>query len=470
MWNLTKFSKNIVVIDEYGQKKTYAELDCFTNKLSTLLPSRSFVFSFCENNIGSLFGYVAFLNNKVVPLLLNKDLDMDLVAKLIERYQPTHYWVPKAYRDLFNNDNSEIIIEAYDYILIASNYKSSIMHEELALLLPTSGSTGSPKLVKQSYSNIEENALSIADYLELDETERPITMLPINYSYGLSIINSHIMVGATILMTTKSLLQREFWDFFKRNEATSLAGVPYNYQILKKIKFFKMALPSLRYMTQAGGRLALQLHKDFAEYANENKLKFFVMYGQTEATARMGYLPPLETLNKCGSIGIPIPGGQFYLISDSGKKIEEKNKIGELVYEGPNVTLGYAQKKTDLIIGDERRGVLITGDMAQKDDDGFYSIVGRKKRFIKLFGNRVNLDDAERILQNEFNELECVCSGHDDEMMIFITITDDEMKNRIRSFIAHKLGIHFSAFQVKNILSIPKNESGKVQYRALPIK
>lgn len=468
MFDLAKYSEQTAAIDEFGNNKTYAELLSFSNEVAQQLPARSFIFSFCENSIGALFGYVAFINNKSVPLMLNRDFDEDLVRDLIKRYKPSHFWIPKDLANIFYSDSTHVVMEAFGYELISTGFEGTVVHDELALLLPTSGSTGSPKLVKLSYENIESNARSIIHYLELDKSERPITSLPMNYSYGLSVINSHLIAGATILLTTKSIMQREFWDFFKLEKSTSLAGVPYNYQILKKIRFFKMSLPSLRYMTQAGGRLDPDLQREFAEYAQNNALKFVVMYGQTEATARMGYLPWQDALNKCGYVGIAIPGGKFSLMDDAGNHISDVNVTGELVYEGANVSLGYSEVREDLMKGNELNGMLYTGDMAQFDADGYFKIVGRKKRFIKLFGNRINLDSAEQIVRSQFKDFESVCSGHDDKMYVFVTSDDSEVKAEVRKYLSHKMGVHFSGLQVESIDSIPKNESGKVQYKKLP--
>ena len=200
--------------------------------------------------------------------------------------------------------------KSYNYVLLKTGYeKKYALYDELGLLISTSGSTGSPKLVRQSYLNVMDNARSIAKYLKLDETERPITTLPMNYVYGLSIINSHFLTGAVLLLTDKTLMQKEFWNFFKEAEATSFGGVPYTYEMLDKLRFYNMQLPSLRTMTQAGGKLTPELHEKFAIYAAENNKNFIVMYGAAEATSRMGYLPPDKAIEKKGSMGIPIPGG-----------------------------------------------------------------------------------------------------------------------------------------------------------------
>lgn len=332
-------------------------------------------------------------------------------------------------------------------------------------MLTTSGSTGSPKFVRQSYANVKSNAESIVKYLELDDTEKPISTLPMNYTYGLSIINSHLLVGATLLLTDKGLMQKEFWSFFKENEATSFGGVPYTYEMLDKLRFFRMKLPTLKYMTQAGGKLIPELHKKFAEYAAENGKKFIVMYGQCEATARMGYLPADKSQQKCGSMGIAIPGGKFHLIDVDGNDITQPFVTGELVYEGPNVTLGYAECGEDLSKQDERNGILQTGDMAQVDNDGFYYIVGRKKRFLKIYGNRVNLDEIDRLIKAKFGNLEVASTGVDDHMYIFVD--EDKYADAVVSFVVEKTGLNPAAFQAIVIDEIPKNDSGKTLYKEL---
>lgn len=452
-----------VAIQEDGSVLTYGELRVFSERIGELIPARSLVFSLCHNSIGSLAGYVAFLSGHIVPLLLNTHLDAELLSYLMRTYCPDYLWVPE---DLQNQFTGRCVLRAFGYCLIQYSDEPKEIAENLALLLTTSGSTGSPKLVRQSYINIEENAKSIAKYLELDETERPITMLPMNYTYGLSVIHSHLLVGATILMTDTSYAQKNFWDFFQRERATSIVGVPYTYELLKKLRFFRMELPSLRYMTQAGGKLLPELHKEFAKYAEANEKRFYVMYGQTEATARMSYLPYQKSLEKYGSMGIAIPGGKFHLIDVDGSTIRKPYVTGELVYEGPNVTLGYAECLADLAKGDERNGVLVTGDMAQMDEEGYYYIVGRKKRFLKIYGNRVNLDETERLLQGHFETLECACVGKDDHMKIYVT--QDGLENPIKAFLVEKTNLNSKAFEVIYIAEIPKNDSGKKQYSELP--
>ncbi len=333
----------------------------------------------------------------------------------------------------------------------------------MALLLSTSGTTGSPKLVRLSYQNLVSNAFSISEYLSLDTSEIAISTLPMNYSFGLSILNSHLFVGATIVLTMESITQRKFWDVFKKFNVSSFSGVPYTFEIMKKFRLLNSDLPSLKTITQAGGKLSNELIEYFTKICTNKGVNFYIMYGQTEATARLSYLDPQYNLKKLGSIGKPIPNGEFHIIDENFNKIDQPGISGELVYTGPNVMLGYAECQLDLTLGNVNKYRLHTGDIAFFDQDGFYFIVGRFKRFIKIFGNRVNLDELESLLLN-FG-VKSACIGEDNALVIYII----ESKNLIlvKEFLSKKLGIHFSVFDIRIIKEIPKNSSGKTLYSKL---
>ncbi|MCD8023648.1 MAG: AMP-binding protein [Lachnospiraceae bacterium] len=460
-----RFGDKMAFLDDRGQAITYQELDLFSEQLGGMLKERTLAYCLCENSVGAASGYLSFLANRVVPLMLDRKIDPSLLCHLLERYRPRWLYYPADMRDAF--PQFQILSERFDYILAEDPEAAEIpLYEELGLLLTTSGSTGSPKFVRQSYRNIQSNAESIAAYLELNDTERPVSTLPMNYTYGLSVINSHVLVGATVLLTDRSMLMKQFWDFMKGEKATSFAEVPFTYELLKKVRFFRMDLPDLRYMTQAGGKLSPELHREFAEWSMEHGKKFIVMYGQTEATARMGYLPAEQSLAKYGSMGREIPGGRFRLIDVDGSEITEPERVGELVYEGENVTLGYAECPGDLQKGDERGGTLLTGDMAKRDAEGYYYIVGRKKRFLKIFGNRVNLDEVDRLIKETFENLDCASAGVDDRMKTFIT--DASAIDAVRQYLSATTHLSESAFDVRYIPEIPKNEAGKTLYKELP--
>lgn len=462
------FQESQVVAVTPGERLlTGSDLARVGGAMGKLVPPRSLVFALCSNTEGSLCGYLACLQNRVVPLMLDAEMDATLLGGLIQTYGPQYIWLPNetAQQTMFDGWPLRLNAEEYGYRLLENprptpNLK---LHPDLALLLTTSGSTGSPKLVRISYDNLLANAESIAQYLEITAEERPITTLPMHYSYGLSVINSHLLRGATLLLTPRSIMEKEFWAFFREAGATSLSGVPYTYQMLKRLRLQRMELPTLRTLTQAGGKLGAELVHEYAEWAAQSGRRFVVMYGQTEATARMSYLPAEQALTRSASIGIPIPGGSFTVVDTEGKPIQTPETPGELVYRGANVSLGYAECPADLALGDVNHGVLHTGDVAQFDADGYYYIVGRLKRFVKIFGNRVNLDQAEQIARGLVSD--CACTGEDDRLVVHIT--DSTQQEAMRSHMAATLGLHPSAIAVDVVAEIPKNSAGKIQYAAL---
>lgn len=462
MWRFDRFGDSVAFKDEYGTELTYAQLARESRDLCASMDGRCLCFSLCRNELGSVLGYVGLVEGGVVPALLNAAIDRELLFALYNAYHPAFFWAPAD----FVWEGCTEVYSRFGYHLLKTPFGTETqLNPELALLLTTSGSTGSPKFVRQSYKNIRANTDSIVEYLRLDADEKPITTLPMNYTYGCSIINTHLDVGATILLIDKGIAQREFWNFFRAEGATSFGGVPYTYEMLDRMRFTRMALPTLKTMTQAGGKLLPDLHRKFAQWCVETDRQFVVMYGQCEATARMAYLPWEKSLEKTGAMGVAIPGGRFELVGTQGEIVTQPHVTGELRYYGDNVTLGYAECAADLSKGDERGGMLDTGDMAQVDEDGFYFIVGRKKRFLKLFGNRVNLDEAERMLKAAFPTCECACAGHDDKLMIFAT--DEGRLTQMRAWLSEKTGLNANGFATRYLETIPKNDSGKTLYREL---
>lgn len=440
----------------------YGELNKECDSFQQSISERCLIFILCTNSVASIVGYVSCINNNIVPVLLDANLDTDMLLSLLEKYKPKYLWLPNDKKDTFSDYTA--VYEYDGYMLLATGNADINLHPDLALLMTTSGSTGSPKLVRLSYENLRSNTSSIVKYLELTENDRTITNLPMYYVYGLSIINTHLSVGASIVVTEHSFFQREFWQLFKEHEVTNFGGVPYTYEMLTKLRFERMKLPALRLLTQAGGKLSPELHAKYAEYATKQSKKFVVMYGASEATARMGYLPADKSLDKVGYMGNAIPGGRFELLSESGEVITDSNVEGELIYYGPNVSMGYASSCDDLSKGDENNGRLITGDIALCDGDGYYKITGRKKRFLKLFGKRTNLEEVEQLLKRHYIS-DIACGGVDDKLYIFYV--DAEIGDGIISYISEKLGLHFSAFKAVQLAEIPKNEAGKTMYREL---
>jgi acyl-coenzyme A synthetase/AMP-(fatty) acid ligase len=458
------YSSDPILIEDNGTILSYKDLKSFSDMIFPLgnNGSKPVVFCLCKNTIPSVAGYISFLRAGWVPLLLDAKQETSLISNLLDIYKPLYIWLPQSLE--MNFIDTEKILSFYSYTLLKTKFDNQVkLPDSLSLLLTTSGSTGSPKLVRLSYKNIISNAEAIAEYLNINNRERPVTTLPMFYTYGLSVINSHLIKGATILLTEKTVVQKEFWDFAKNQKATSIAGVPYTYEILKPLNIFKMDLPELKTMTQAGGKLDAKIVKWYLEQAQATGKQFIVMYGQTEATARMSYLPFDNASNKSGSIGIAIPDGKFSLIDENGKKIIEPDKDGELIYSGPNVSLGYAESREDLLKGDDNNGVLYTGDIARRDIDGYYYITGRKKRFVKIYGNRVNLDAIEQMTKTITDF--CACIGVDGLITIFVTKHD--LEDTIKKTLSTKTSFPNTVFAVKYIDEIPKNASGKIQYSDL---
>jgi len=464
------FGDRTAIITESREKITYSMLVSESDRIVADVESRRIAFIICDNTLEAITGYIACLRKRIVPILINYEVSKDLIVNLYEKYQPYYvYGDTQLLERLFDLSQFIKISQFRKYHFYKTDVKMEYkIHDELALLLTTSGSTGSPKLVRQSYKNIVSNTNAVVQYLNITEDDRAIMTLPMSYTYGLSIINSHLLQGACIIMNDFTLMNREFWQLLKDEEATTFGGVPYIYEILKKLRFERMDLPSLHYITQAGGKLSKELAQEFCAICKQKEIKLIVMYGQTEATARMSYLPWEKAEEKAGSMGIAIPGGAFELRDDNGNVIEAEDMVGELIYKGDNVTLGYAESYFDLNKGDERNGILFTGDMAKVDKDGFFYIVGRKKRFLKIFGNRVNLDEIEGLLKKE--GYECICSGKDDEMKLYIVENNSEndIDNRIRNFIIGITHLPRSAFKILKISQIPRNEAGKILYSKLP--
>lgn len=462
MFDLDKYSENIAVETEQSKKLTYAQLKQDADRIAEAMEPRKFTFCLCENTLGSLVGYVAFMKHHIPTVLLDASKDASVIGSLVDHYKPSYIWKPKnSHTDI--TDSTEVIISYEDYELLKTRYDGYEIHPDVLLCLTTSGTTGSPKLVKLTEKNLRSNAESIANYLKITPSERAITSLPMYYSFGMSVINSHLIKGATLLLTDKAVIQREFLNFLKEGKATSIAGVPYTYEMLRRLRFLKMDLPELKTMIQAGGKLNANIVKEYVEAAQASGKEFIVMYGQTEAAPRMSYLPFDKALEKYASIGIAIPGGKLSVRDVNDMEITTPDTDGELIYEGPNVCMGYAECIEDLAKGDENHGVLHTGDVARFDSDGYFYITGRMKRFVKVWGNRCNLDATEQLVKAITTS--CACVGVDDKITIFVT--QEGLETKIKDYLCDKTGLNIRAFDVRVVPEIPTLPSGKLDYQLM---
>ena len=419
---------------------TYSELNYMVNEYVAHLAEfdlkNQVAFLPMKMNIFSVVRYLACLRESIVPLLLPSHIDESLMQNLYEVYKPVLS---------FGLDG------LYDTELHSMSVPNVGLPKNLAVLLNTSGSTGSAKLVKLSHDNLHQNAKAICKYLKVDSRDKAHCSLPLSYSYGLSVLNTHLQAGACVYLSELTPLSENYYDELIEENITSMSGVPFFYQMLFRTGFFEKDIPSLKVMTQAGGKLGDNLVRKFSEYADRHNINFFVMYGQTEATARISYVPPEMLNHKIGSIGIPIPGGKLRLSND-----------GELIYSGPNVMMGYAQSNADLFTQESQIGSLSTGDLARADADGYYYITGRLKRFVKLAGSRYGLDEIEAFLEDEF-EISCVVSGKDDKLMIFSEASILE-NNLIVTKLQDKFMINRSFIKVLSVDQLARKTNGKKDY------
>lgn len=336
------------------------------------------------------------------------------------------------------------------------------LHPDLSVLLSTSGSTGCCKAVRLSTANIAANARSIAEYLDLAADDRGCLILPLHYSYGLSVLNAHLSVGASLYIPNGSILDRGFLDGLAASGCTNLSGVPYSYELLEKVGFRDRAFPRLRFMTVAGGRMAPERVRAYDEHLRAQGASLFVMYGQTEATARIAYVPPSRLAGNEDRIGIAIPAGALSIEDEEGRPITGAGVSGELVYRGPNVMMGYASSRQDLTRGADVTE-LHTGDLAVREADGLFRIVGRMKRMSKIAGLRIGHDALEQALERR--GIVAAIVGDDEGLHAFFQ--SEGKPEDVRRLLVAASGLTLAHIRATHVPDIPRLPSGKVDYTAL---
>lgn len=443
--NLQSFGQNTALVLKGDVPVSYADLARLADEFAERLPpGRQLMVLQACNSLEAITAYLGCMRHRHPVILLGPEALKD--KRIVNVFQPNF---------LYHHEHDGWHLEHL-------NPEPADCSQDLAVLLSTSGTTGDPKLVRLSQTNIDSNARSIATYLELDADERAITTLHFYYSYGMAVMNSHLSVGARIVLTDESIVSDGFWTLFQSCRATSLALVPYQFEYLDRIDFRNMDLPSLGYITQAGGRLSADKIETYGRLAQARRWRLFVMYGQTEASPRISYVPPEDLLDNLDAIGRPVPGGEIVLLDESGCEIAGSDKVGELVYRGPNVMLGYAETRGDLA-NPRLVTELRTGDLAERKANGYFKIVGRLKRFIKLYGLRINLDDVEVFLSAKGNRF--YCSGTDELLVVFHVEAVDEA--RVVSALASKYNIRKFQIALRQLPEMPLMPSGKVDYAKL---
>lgn len=448
LYNLIRKNDKLTFTDSStGVSKSIGQM----HQSLTIDDLRSVVFIYSDNQLPAIETLLNFYQSRYTVALLGLSLNTHFKENLEEKYTPYYIYDPSR---------SEIEgyskTDASDTIELFKRNENSIypIHPKIKLLLSTSGTTGSPKFVRLSDENLVQNAKSIMEYMPIKEEDVVPLNVPINFVYGLSIFTTNCIKAHHIICTDKDAFQKEFWSDFKKYGYSTLGGVPYFYEMLYSIGFFKKDHPSLRYLTHTGGMLNHKLIEAIWEYSEKFGKQFFAQYGQTEACGRMAYLPPKDLLRKGTSIGRAVLNGHF--------EIEEETS--ELIYHGPNVFGGYANKRADLQFFEEQEK-LHTGDVARVDDEGYYYIIGRIKRIVKLFGVRLNLDETELLLKDALGGQTFICLGINDKHLAVLYTDENLNKELILKILKAKLGLHASSLKVIYIEdSVPLTANGKVDY------
>lgn len=457
MWNINKYTNREAFVTNTGCRITYNELEHIQKKCVNQMNNVGrLVFVISDNSIESIICYIACIQNKIPLMLIDACASDKDIMDLINAYHPKNIWQPKGCK-YYKNFN--VTGRFGNYILFSNNNKIPFyqINKNLALLMLTSGSTGARKTVRLSYDNLQSNTKSIIEALDIQSDDVAMVMLPICYAYGLSIINTYLSVGAKLLISNYKIIENKFWKFFSVHNGTAICGVPYMYEMLKKVRFDKLPLNNLKLITQAGGALKEETQQYLLEYAKKENIKLAIMYGQTEATARMSCFFLDQHPEKINSVGRVIPKGQFKI----DKKYNEK--YGQILYQGKNVFMGYADSYRDLYKEDLNKGKLYTGDEGYLDKDGYLYITGRINRIAKVLGKRLSLDDLESKISKLSGE-EVYCIDGKEHIVVYSQreCNWDKVKNIIKA-----LNFNYKLFHFLELDTIPYNANGKVSYKEM---
>ena len=458
--NFKSYEKNIALSDG-SQKITYKKLILICNEINQKIKKNSLLLIFAGNNIGSIISYIFSQRYGFPSILINEEYEKKEIVNLIKIYKPEYIFSEKKHFQKFKKNSFYQYFNFLNFNLYKTKIKSSTkVHKNISLLLPTSGTMGTSKIVKLSKENLKFNTDSIINYLKINQKNKTITNLPISYSFMLSVINTHLESGAFIYVTHNSIIQKKFWEDFNLYEIDSFNGVPYSYEILLKLKLEKVFRgQKIRYFTQAGGGLEKEKLRKILKFSKRNKIKFYSMYGQTEASPRISYLNPKYSLKKIGSIGKPIKNTQMWLENENNTKITEPYKKGEIIFKGKNIFVGYAKNIKDLQHSESIK-VLKTGDIGFFDKQKFFYITGRKNRICKIFGTRIDLNELELKLKKIKFDVCCVSKDNN----IFAAYTKNYNNKKLQKLISNFTRQSTNNIFCERFKSLPRNKSNKIDF------
>jgi acyl-CoA synthetase (AMP-forming)/AMP-acid ligase II len=428
------------------------------------------VFLLCDVNSETIIGLLAAAAAGHATALIDPSTPEHLMKGLIDSYRPELILGPSGSGekrpDPGEGEAASGVAKSRSGLVewIAGESGSSFppIDPALQLLLSTSGTTGSQKYVRLSRDAVLANARQIAEALDIDERSVGIAHLPLHYSYGLSVVTSHLTSGGRLCLINDSITSANFWSKIGNVGGSHFPGVPFHYVALARLGA-SIVPDSVKAFTQAGGALDLRVQTKIREWAAQRGGQFVVMYGQTEASPRMATLRHADHARKAGSVGVALAGGRFSIVDENGAPLPA-DAVGTVVYEGPNVMLGYAMSRADLGKGDEMNGRLETGDLGRLDIEGFLYLTGRTKRFAKIAGYRLGLDEIEREL---FSVCPVACLDLGEKIAVaHEQESEAALKARVRE-LADTYKVPSSSFALRKVEQIPRASSGKIDYARL---
>ena len=426
-----------------------------------------------ENSPFCVAAYLGTMHSGRVTVPLAGDISDTHLAYIVKSTEMKQIFVSRRYHKKYQSVLTELGVHILgeDDALPAGNGNQMPEinpREDLAAIMFTSGSTGTAKGVMITHRNIECNSSDIIQYMGLSPSDRAMVVLPLHYCFGASLLHTHLMVGGSVVLNNHFMYPEAVLDDMARTACTGIAGVPSTFQILlRKSTFRQRELPALRWFQQAGGKLPNPFIQEILE--TFRTVRFFLMYGQTEATARLSYLPPERLEDKLGSIGKGLPSTRLDVLRKDGTPVGwGSGEIGEIVASGDNITKGYWKDKTETSKF-FRNGKLYTGDLARVDEDGFIFVQDRARDFIKTGGKRVGAKELEDVIAELQDVIETAVIGIPHETMgeaikAYLVVRRDAKIGieDVRRHIASRLEAHKIPEVVEFIDSLPKNSAGKI--------
>lgn len=447
-----QYSDLLAIADSSGNRISYKELAQRARSELAALEERSLIFILCDYQMETVeFIYeIMYLNR--VPLLLSSDIDAELLDVLIQTYQPQYLYCQKSYQ-MEGRYREEGNFE--EHVLWKTGNPRFEIHPDVALLLSTSGTTGSAKLVKLSYDNIRSAGERAGRHMGIVKGQKGLCPSPLNHILGFIFCMWHWSQGASILVTEEFVISKRFQEFYREERINNFAATPYIFRMLQKVRFWdEEKVGYLHRAVAAGEKMPEEEQEQLRAVLGD---KMWLAYGQTECA---GYISDINIQESCV---------KKTAVGKALEHIEATADIqsNELIVKSKCVCMGYANNVMQLAQGDVHQGILHTGDMVRIDADGCIYLMGRLTRYVKVLGKRVNLDDIENYLRRKLRNVEFACVGEDNRIMVFHTCEEDDLNQKIRVLLDHNMKIPPKYIVCTYLEEMPRSDTGKILYRKL---